>query len=118
MLLKSDYVRGRNNDERLFRFESYCLSKEEYEDLVVVSWHEQVGETMAARIEGCLNALASWAAESFGNIRKQIREVEKALKELQNQSPDASTINQCGVVSKKLDELHLLEESYWYICTC
>lgn len=50
LLLKSDYVRGRQNDDRLFKFESYWLSKDECRDVVAASWHEHVSGSMSARI--------------------------------------------------------------------
>lgn len=33
---------------------------------------------------------------------------------MQNTLPDANTIEKCKALSRELDELHRLEESYWH----
>ncbi|XP_021836344.2 uncharacterized protein [Spinacia oleracea] len=106
------YERGRN--ERLFRFEALWLSKPECCEVIAHAWSGSAGEGAASRIARCAESLSEWAASSFGNIKKKIKETERKLRVAQAQSPDSAMISLCNMLSGELDELHKQEESYWY----
>lgn len=99
---------------RLFKFESLWLSRADCEKVVADSWNGGLGEAIHQRIALVASGLSRWAASTFGNIKKKVKETEKQLKEAQSTLPDARTFERCNVLSMKLDELHRMEESYWH----
>ena len=112
ILLNSCRMRIWNVGKRPFRFEPLWLSKDECRDVVAKAWNKHVGDDFQSRIVSVSSRLVSWANSSFGEVKKKIRQVEKILAKAQRWVPHANTISVCDQLSKELDELHLLEESY------
>lgn len=87
VLFKMDYIRGGHQGDRLFKFESLWLSREECGEVVAAAWNERAGGSVVGHVELCSNSLSAWAAETFGFIRKKIREAEKELQDMQGLLP-------------------------------
>ncbi|KAK1367590.1 hypothetical protein POM88_033682 [Heracleum sosnowskyi] len=114
ILLKADVTgRGYAGDRR-FIFEALWLSNVDCEKVIQEAWNDSVGDDIPTRLKFCSERLLSWAKSTFGNIKKRIKETEKRLKNMQNSLPDANSMEKCKALSKELDELHRLEESYWH----
>lgn len=113
--LSTDFIRRDDYGQKLFRFESLWLSKDECRAVVQEAWNEGVGENIDFRIEHCASQLSSWADATFGDLKKRIRHTEKQLIKAQRSVPDAGMIANCKAITDHLDELHRLEESYWHL---
>lgn len=50
----------------------------------------------------------------FGNIKKRIKETEQLFKTMQSNYPDATKLESCKHLVEELNELHMLQESYWH----
>ncbi|XP_021770438.1 uncharacterized protein LOC110734577 [Chenopodium quinoa] len=97
-----------------FKFEALWLSNEECGEVVGQGWRDSVGCSMASRVAICSEKLASWAALTFGLVKKRIKKGEKRLSELKRGAMDAAKLEMCNSLSNELDELYKLEESYWH----
>jgi hypothetical protein len=76
---------------------------------------ESLGEGVKFRIANCAEKLASWAEKTFGVPKSRIRASERKLKAAQRYPPDANMLVKCKRLTEELNELHRLEESYWYM---
>ena len=114
ILLTTWNAHDRGRQHNSFRFEALWLSKPECGEVVAESWEASRGENVEVRIESCANKLKQWAANSFGNIKKQIKKTEEKLKVAQCRDPDATMLQLCNDLSNELDALHKQEESYWF----
>ncbi|KAL2929017.1 RNA polymerase II holoenzyme cyclin-like subunit [Bienertia sinuspersici] len=86
-----------------FRFEAMWLSHRD-------CWeYRSAGENCF-----CGTQLRKWASDTFGDIKRGIKKVEKELGLLLNKRPDQNMLDRCESLSNELDELHHLQESYWY----
>ena len=83
--------------------------------MVEYAWNDRPAANMVDRIAECSQILAEWAEKTFGEIRKKIKKTEKKLSKAQQWVPDANMIKTCKDMSMELDNLHRLEESYWYM---
>lgn len=83
--------------------------------MVADSWQVGLGDAMHHRLENVAANLSKWAASTFGDIKKRIKDKEKLLQEAQNNLPDAIMFAKCNELSNELDDLHRLEESYWHV---
>ncbi|XP_021743457.1 uncharacterized protein LOC110709547 [Chenopodium quinoa] len=102
ILLKFGESEVEQKNGNFFRFEALWLSKEEC---------GLIHERIARVAEG----LSSWAAATFGVIKKKIKKVESRLKEAQRQQLDARRLKQCVELAQELiSDLQKLEESYWH----
>ncbi|XP_021859944.2 uncharacterized protein [Spinacia oleracea] len=106
------YERGRV--KRAFKFEAMWLSSSECGERVATTWAGSAGENAVNRIARCAEALSSWAATTFGCIKKKIKVAEEKLRVAQSRSPDADMLQQCNELAAELDMLHQQEESYWH----
>ena len=114
LLLKTGVNDSFRRGSKLFKFEALWLSKEECKNVVEAAWVESVGEGLTLRLERVSQHLSTWATHTFGNLKKRKKEAFSRLSNLQQQMPDAAILDQCRVVSRDLDEIHRLEESYWH----
>ncbi|XP_021764895.1 uncharacterized protein LOC110729440 [Chenopodium quinoa] len=73
------YERGRKG--KIFRFEALWLSKEDCSEVVSKAWCDGEGSEPHKRIALCAEYLTKWAATSFGEIKKKIRNKECELQE-------------------------------------
>lgn len=67
---------------------------------------------MVHYIARCADGLSSWAATTFGCIKKKIKVAGEKLRVAQAQSPDADMLQQCNSLASELNVLHQQEESY------
>lgn len=74
----SPHDRGRS--KKSFRFEALWLSKPDCANVVAQAWMISAGENVADRVGSCAESLTQWAATSFGNIKKKIRDTEEKLR--------------------------------------
>ena len=114
ILLKAGLRDPRGSGGRSFKFESLWLSRDECDQVVSDSWTRETGDDIDKRIGLLALDLSKWAASTFGNIKKKIKETETQLKAAQSNLPDAIMFDRCNELSTKLDELHRMEESYWH----
>ncbi|XP_056685630.1 uncharacterized protein [Spinacia oleracea] len=56
-----------------------------------------------------------WSGKHFENLGKQIREVEKVLKEAQGREVSVENISVCLALEKNMDDLYDKQEAYWYL---
>lgn len=98
--------------ERLFRFESFWLSKEGCNDIVSTTWKDGINFSIQARLESCATSLKEWAEGSFGETRRQIKNTEKKLAKAQKLPPDSHMLATCSKLASELDRLHQMEEAY------
>ena len=56
--------------------------------MVATSWKEGLGESIPLKIATVAEHLTSWAATTFGNVKKNIKKAEAKLKEAQCGAPD------------------------------
>ncbi|KAL2928072.1 hypothetical protein RDABS01_023405 [Bienertia sinuspersici] len=87
VLLKEDQQRTRGS--KLKKFESYWLSDVNCEEVVKESWVKNGNCTTPVRITRVLNNLSGWAKDTFGDIKKRLKQVERRLISLQGHEPDA-----------------------------
>uniref|UniRef100_A0A803MUE0 Uncharacterized protein n=1 Tax=Chenopodium quinoa TaxID=63459 RepID=A0A803MUE0_CHEQI len=80
-----------------------------------LAWTGCIGSQVAGRIAMCAGSLSSWSRRHrFGDVKKNIKKTEGRLQEVQKMDSDANMLEQCRTLSCKLDELHRMEESYWF----
>ncbi|XP_021726831.1 uncharacterized protein LOC110693957 [Chenopodium quinoa] len=77
-------------------------------------WNDATIGHTTAKVASCAHELGRWAADTFGSIPKKIREAEEKLKIIQVGAMDNVRLAKCRESSKEIDNLHLLEESYWH----
>ncbi|KAL2937078.1 Protease HtpX-like protein [Bienertia sinuspersici] len=109
--VKRDNARGKWSK----KFESYWLSNGECERVVRDSWRQTYHGDMNNRVESVLGSLSSWARDTFGNLKEEVKRTEEKLRVLQNKEPDANILDQCKVVARELNDLRAKQESYWHI---
>lgn len=114
ILLKFGKENRRNKNGKVFRFDAMWLSNEECGGVVSKAWQNSNGGNIVERIGAVASSLSKWASSTFGAMKKKIREVESRLKCLQARAHDARVLEQCREAADELDELHRVEESYWY----
>ncbi|KAL2935796.1 hypothetical protein RDABS01_018914 [Bienertia sinuspersici] len=112
--LKMDEGSGNHRRDKLFRFETFWMSNDECRSVIVNAWNESPGMNVATKLEVCATKLKDWANRTFGDIKKRIKIAEKNLKTIQNMQPDRSILEKGAALANELDELHRLQESYWY----
>uniref|UniRef100_A0A803ML38 Uncharacterized protein n=1 Tax=Chenopodium quinoa TaxID=63459 RepID=A0A803ML38_CHEQI len=100
--------------QRIFWFETHLLSRPECEEIVKGAWESNVGDQAHIKLATCIGELKKWASCTFGSIKKKISQVEEKLRVAQQGVMDGVVINQCKSLSTELDELLLMEESYWF----
>lgn len=105
------FERGRR--EKLFRFESMWLSRDDCAEVVSRAWKDGINFERHVRFATCANELTKWASDNFGSIKKNIKKVEE-LKDSQSGRFDTQMLHNCEQLARELDELHRLEESYWF----
>ncbi|KAL2933269.1 hypothetical protein RDABS01_016388 [Bienertia sinuspersici] len=98
ILLKQEERRRSEADAKLKKFESFWLENDD-----------------SARMGYVLERLSSWAKDSFGDIKKRLKEAEKNLKQLQGRQPDAMTLEQCNRWAMEINDLRRQVESYWHL---
>lgn len=59
--------------------------------------------------------MKGWSGKHFENLGKQIREVEKVLKEAQGREVSVENISVCLALEKNMDDLYDKQEAYWYL---
>ncbi|KAL2898070.1 Ribonuclease S-2 [Bienertia sinuspersici] len=94
ILLKPSAFDGASSS-RLLRFESYWLAMEECEKLVEELWGNNFCLGIQQKLDATLHGLGAWAKESFGSIKKRIKDAEKRLHELQ------CLMNLTGILEQK-----------------
>ncbi|XP_056698562.1 uncharacterized protein [Spinacia oleracea] len=114
IMLKCGTDNQRKRGEKPFRFEAMWLSSEACGRVVSHAWRGSRDENIVTRIANVAGHLTSWATETFGAIKKRIRDAEKRLKSFQDSKHDATVLMQCKNIAEELDDLHRLEESYWH----
>ncbi|KAL2929163.1 hypothetical protein RDABS01_034574 [Bienertia sinuspersici] len=67
--------------KKLFKFESFWLSKPECEDVIRNSWSEELYQPADIKLAKCASVLEEWAATAFGDVKKRIRRNENLLKD-------------------------------------
>ncbi|XP_021742799.1 uncharacterized protein LOC110708884 [Chenopodium quinoa] len=114
ILLKCGDKDDRNKKKKLFKFESLWLSNKQCAKVVSDHWMAGVSEPMHTRIANVAGGLSTWAARTFGVLKKKIINAEGLLKEIQGKRLDGALLEQCNAIRREIDELRRLEESYWY----
>lgn len=109
ILLCTENRKREECNEKLFRFESFWLSKEGYREVVSKFWNSNVSSPMHAKLEECGNSLKEWASKEFGEVKRLIKSTERKLANVQKQSPDAN------MIASELDRLHGVEKAYWHL---
>ena len=74
-----------------------------------------MGADITFRIGNSTSKLTSWAESTFGALKARIKESERKLRATQRCPLDLNMRNNYRVLSNELDELHRMEESYWYM---
>lgn len=115
MMITSDHSFSDRVGAKFFKFESYWLSREDCREVVYEAWNSRVGEDLDVKIDHCAKRLRSWASKHFEDILKKIRTTEKKLAKAQCCVPDTNMVNTCKVLLEELDNLHRLEDSYWFM---
>lgn len=114
ILLKFGTTPDRRENGRLFRFEALWLSSEECGQVVSNAWLAGAGAPLHERIEQVAGTLSKWAADTFGNTKKKVKDAERRLARIQGGQLDARRLQQCHDISEELNDLRRLEESYWH----
>lgn len=91
------------------------LSNEQCQKVVEEVWIAGMGENLVTRIDMCAKSLKQWSSNTFGDIRKKIKRAEKNLFKAQRCAPDDHLIKTCNEIPNELDNLHYLQESYWFM---
>ncbi|KAL2931722.1 Gag-Pol polyprotein [Bienertia sinuspersici] len=89
--------------------------EEKCEKVVYDAWKENEHINTPSRINMVLGRLSEWAKDTFGDIKKRMRQTEKGLQSLQTRTPDAPTMQMCDEMAAELNDLRNLQESYWHI---
>ncbi|KAL2939750.1 G1/S-specific cyclin-E1 [Bienertia sinuspersici] len=115
ILLKEDQKKDRNRGKRLKKFESFWLSEEKCEKVVYDAGKENEHIKTPSRINMVLGRLSEWAKDTFGDIKKRMRQTKKRLQSLQARTPDAPIMQMCNIMAADLNDLRNLQESYSHI---
>ena len=83
--------------------------------MVKQAWDGGGGAGMMEKIEGVAGSLVNWSAKSLHNLGKQIKNTEKALKEVQQRRITTANCDTCNRLEAKLDDLNCKQEAYWYM---
>ncbi|XP_021770735.1 uncharacterized protein LOC110734917 [Chenopodium quinoa] len=75
-----------------FKFESLWLSNENCGSVIENGWSKGAGLSIMHRLAVYSEALASWAALTFGSVKKRIKIVEKKIRELKMGSMDGGKL--------------------------
>lgn len=54
--------------------------------MVSQAWKDGAGDTIQVRFDNVAGSLTSWAANTFGDVQKRIREAEKQLKKYEDEA--------------------------------
>ncbi|XP_057246803.1 uncharacterized protein LOC130589540 [Beta vulgaris subsp. vulgaris] len=114
ILLSADVAPPRRSRKKLFYFEALWLSKPKCQEVVRQAWESEAGTGIEGRIAACAASLGTWAATTFGDLKKKVKDKEAELELWQNKPPDGVMLERCRGLVSELDELHRLEESYWH----
>lgn len=114
ILLQSDGRAVHTKTKGRFHFEPLWLSQAECSEVVRQDWARNATEPITTKVGSCARALSAWARKKFGDIKERIKVKEKELQAWQVRHPDAVMMERCNSVSMELDDLHRLEESYWF----
>ncbi|XP_021737165.1 uncharacterized protein LOC110703680 [Chenopodium quinoa] len=77
IILSTEKINDRHSSGSTFKFKSLWLSREEYSEVVAKGWEDSFGLDMGRRMAVCGDKLASWAALTFGSVKKRIKEGEE-----------------------------------------
>ncbi|KAL2942939.1 hypothetical protein RDABS01_031287 [Bienertia sinuspersici] len=105
--------------KKLFKYESFWLSKPECEEVIRNSWREELNQPADIKLAKCASVLEEWAATVFGDVKKRIRRNEKLLKRLQRRAMDASVLEQLksgywfGVLGPEMNQQGYLGDEVW-----
>ncbi|XP_068328277.1 uncharacterized protein [Pyrus communis] len=107
----SDGQEGR----KMFRFEAFWVSDEEYKNLVEMCWdrrhHGSPVNRWVRSLNECRYRLSRWNRTKFKGRGSRIHDLLSQLDSLQRDwGPNYDEIKE---ISRQIDELRLQEESYW-----
>lgn len=98
-----------------FKFESCWLLDESCEEVVREAWEEGDTTDVVSSLKRVASKLRGWSGGRFGDIGRQIKETEKALKLAQQVAIDDKSCEECSRLEKLLDDLNEKYEAYWYM---
>jgi len=102
----------KHNKKKIIRFEECWFRDENFKELVVKAWENQ--ETnLNRKITGCVEDLARWEDDRFGEVPKKIRSIQKKLEDLNRKSTLEDVVTEIRRQEARLDDLLESEEMWW-----
>jgi hypothetical protein len=107
--------------QRLFRYEAMWETHQDFSPMVEAAWAANTCTSMHGlerKLKGLSGALASWGRETFGSIRKELKELRQLLTLLRSRPDRISPSHQELKVVERLVELQHREEIMWKQRSC
>jgi len=102
----------KHNKKKIIRFEECWFRDENFKELVVKAWENQ-DTNLNRKITGCVEALARWEDDRFGEVPKKIRSIQKKLDDLNRKSTLEDVVTEIRRQEARLDDLLESEEMWW-----
>jgi hypothetical protein len=113
-------VFGTNNDfsedsrpkVQIKRFENGWLQEQACNQIVKETWR-QTGGDISNKLQSVMERTHNWGKTNYGNIPKNIRDLQTKIQKLKSLIPTSDEITQIYQLECKLDGLLLKEEQWW-----
>lgn len=118
-LLVVDLFHKDSRRKKRFRFESYWVKHEEFNDVVRDGWCDGNVEEMdcpiadvGVRLRQCESVLSKWGAKRFPNCRKKIAELKRKITSLKMGDWSVQKAEDVSNLSREIEELWKIEEEF------
>lgn len=106
IVLKGDVSRQHQRGSAGFRFETSWLLDTTCEEVVRGAWAKSSGGVITDRLGEMARELQAWSKKGFGNLGKQIRDIEKRLHLVQSKPVTEDSCKECSMLEMELDSLN------------
>uniref|UniRef100_A0A803MTM6 Reverse transcriptase Ty1/copia-type domain-containing protein n=1 Tax=Chenopodium quinoa TaxID=63459 RepID=A0A803MTM6_CHEQI len=105
---------GSMTEGRVEKHMAYWLPRPDCEEIVREAWNSTTVGNVPSKVAVCADNLGRWVSNTFGSIKAKIKKSEEQLKALQGRIMDNVNLARCRQLSEEIENLRLLEESYWH----
>ena len=80
-------------------------------EIIHTAWRP--GEDVCRNVVGTTTKLSSWSHRTFGNLAKDLRELQGQMKNLMQETQTPDVIAKMRAIDERMDELEAREEVFW-----
>ncbi|KAL9680477.1 hypothetical protein QQ045_018356 [Rhodiola kirilowii] len=96
------------------RFEQMWLRHERFKEMVETLWKFQhPGGPLSRKLKDCMQGLSRWGDETFGNVRKRIKNLKEEIQRLRGINRTEEIVQEEKRLAEELDEWLEREELWW-----